>query len=181
MNAELRKTGFTLAVGALLGVTALPALADGNCLNVYSRAVFDNPDGTPDCSFGDQAFDFCFEAKMRGTLRGTWTAFGKADWFVDLAAPDFPVPEETLSNYNREFNVFSTRKGKLIGDSQYVFDIRIFDVGGGFVSPVIIEGGTGMFEGATGWIAAVLTDAALSRAILIGEVCGPLIRGARRR
>lgn len=175
MNIELRKLSATLA-GAVL-VAAVPAQADDNCMQIKGRAVFDNPAGEPNCSFEGESFDFCFEGRVRGTLQGTWAAFGKGDWFVDLPASDFPVPEETLSNYNREFNVFRTHWGTLIGDSQYVFDIRIFDVGGGFVSPVIIERGTGMFEGATGWIAAVFTDGALSRAELLGEVCGPHVRG----
>lgn len=177
MNIELRKIGVLLVGGALIAVAAPSAFADGNCLRIKSWAVFDNPLGEPDCGFEEEAFAFCLEGKVRGTLKGTWKAFGNADWFVDLTSPAFPVPEETLSNYNREFNVFSTRKGKLIGDSQYVFDIRIFDAGGGFVSPVMIERGTGMFEGATGWIAGVFTDSDLSRAILLGEVCGPRVRG----
>lgn len=173
MNMNLRSTGVALIGAALSAIAAPAAYADDNCMQIRGRAVFANPTGVPNCSFEGEAFDFCIEGRVRGTLRGSWTAYGKGDWFVDLPASEFPVPEDTLSNYNREFNVFSTRRGTLIGDSQYVFDIRIFDVDGGFVTPIIIDRGTGIFEGATGWIAGVLTDGALSRAVLLGEVCGP--------
>lgn len=166
----------TAVVAGVLACAALPAHADGGCMDIRSRVVFGDGIAGPSCSIEGESFDICLEGRVRGTLRGTWHAFTNFDWFVDLAAPQFPVPEETLSNYTREFNVFSTRRGSLIGDSQYVFDVRIFDVGGGFVVPVMIERGTGEFEGATGWIAAVFTDAGLSRGVLRGEVCGPGIR-----
>lgn len=180
MNIRPIPTSIALFGSVLLMFSAQTALADHNCKKVHGRADFSNPLGEPNCIVGNEAFDFCFSGQVRGSLRGSWTAYGFGDWFVPLNAPDFPVPDETLSNYNREFNVFTTRRGTLFGDSQYVFDTRIFDVGGGFVSPIIIEGGTGIYQGATGWIAGVFTDAEISTAKLVGEVCGPYIPAARR-
>lgn len=180
MNINLIRMSITLVCSACLASTAQLALADENCRKVVSQADFSNPEGEPDCVVGNEAFDFCFSGQVRGSLRGTWTAYGMGEYFVPLSPPDFPVPEETFSNYNREFNVFTTNKGTLFGDSQYVFDTRIFDVGGGFVSPIMIEGGTGIYTRATGWIAGVFTDGAISKARLIGEVCGPYIPAVKR-
>lgn len=176
MNSIRLKIGLLFLGGTLAAGAAPIAFAGDQCMDIRGRALFTAPPEA-DCTFEGERFDFCLEGTVRGKLKGTWRAFGQNDWFVDLPASEFPVPEETLSNYNREFNVFSTRDGLLVGDSQYVFDIRIFDNGGGFTTPIMIERGTGRFEGATGWIVGVFTDAALSRGVLLGKVCGPYILG----
>jgi hypothetical protein len=150
------------------------ASASEQCRQINAKADFPNPLGeTEGCTFGGQDFDLCITGNVRGTIKGEWVAYFLNEWFIIIEPPDFPVPEETLANYNREFQVFTTDKGEIYGDAQYVFDIRIFDVGGGFVDPIIVTGGTGWYEGATGWIAAVFTDGALSKAKLHGEICGP--------
>lgn len=62
----------------------------------------------------------------------------------------------------------------LVGEAQYVFELRHYDVGGAAV-PMIITGGTGIYEDAYGWIAWTLTDNNLESFSLNGRVCGPNI------
>jgi hypothetical protein len=176
----MKKTANTLISGLVAGAICLgfapSASASDQCKQILAKADFPNPLGeTEGCTVNGQDFDSCITGNLRGTIKGKWVAYFLDEWFIIIEPPEFPVPEETLANYNREFEVFTTNKGEIYGDAQYVFDIRIFDVDGGFVAPIIVTGGTGWYEGATGWIAAVVSDGALSKANLHGEICGPNI------
>lgn len=161
------------AAAAICSGTMVNADDDQHCQTVRQRSAV--VDAQFPCSI-DPSFSGCFVLSSKGIF-GTWLAFVQDAWFVPLDPPDFPVPPQAVSNYNREFNVYSNEHGSVHGDSQYVFDLRIFDVGGGFVSPAIIDGGTGIYEGATGFISSTFVDADLTRAIVIGRVCGPNIPG----
>jgi hypothetical protein len=162
--------------GAICLSFAQIASASEPCRQVEAKANFPNPLGeTERCEFDGQDFDLCIRGNVRGTIKGELVAYFLDEWFIIIEQPDFPVPEGTLANYNREFLVFTTSKGEIFGDAQYIFDIRIFDVDGGFVDPIIVTGGTGWYEGATGWIAMVSTNGELDKAKLLGEICGPNI------
>jgi hypothetical protein len=177
MNIKIRKLFLASSVGFLLPAVAAAHTNEMGCQNIHARAEIQN---TPvDCEYNGTTYDFCFSLKVRGTIKATWVAYGMGDYFVILDPAEFPVPPETESNYNREFNVFNTHRGSFHGDSQYVFDLRIFDVGGGFASPVIVEGGTGIYEDATGFVVAAFLDGDLSSAALVGRVCGPHMPGRR--
>lgn len=58
---------------------------------------------------------------------------------------------------------------------QTAFDLRVFESGGGAALPTIVTGGTGIYEGATGWIVSVLTDETLENITILGRICAPNI------
>lgn len=123
-------------------------------------------------------FSFCIVQEVRGGLTGTWVSNQQDGWGdQDLAAAGLPVPPDSpITWYIREFEVFSTKHGTVYGDSQLALDARIFDSGGGAAIPTVITGGTGIYEGATGWIVAVSTDELIEEFTILGEICGPKIR-----
>lgn len=122
-------------------------------------------------------FSGCLIQNVRGTLKGKWVSYQQEGWFdMDLRAAGLPVPPGSpLTLYGREFEVFSTKKGTVYGDSQTAFDVRIFESGGGAAIPTVVTGGTGIYEGATGWIVPVFTDGLLEKFTILGRICGPNI------
>jgi hypothetical protein len=127
------------------------------------------------CSYDGEFYPWCFERGLRGNLRGTWTSYGRGPdsapldngWFLivpDGLAGNTGWPLFTLWN----LAVIQTHKGEIIAQETTVVDIQSFfvDEYGTFSSTMRIIGGTGGYEGATGWLGAVTT---------IGE--GGAIRG----
>ena len=125
----------------------------------------------------DPEFWACYIQKVRGTLKGTWVSYQQEGWFdMDLGAAGLPVPPGSpVTWYGREFEVFSTKKGTVYGDMQTAFDVRVFESDGGGALPTIVTGGTGIYEGATGWIVPVYTDGTLEKFTIQGQICGPNI------
>ncbi len=119
----------------------------------------------------------CYITAVRGTLKGKWVSYQQEGWFdMDLREAGLPVPPDSpVTWYGREFEVFSTKKGTVYGDMQTAFDARVFDSDGGAALPTIVTGGTGIYEGATGWIVPVFTDGTIEKLILLGRICGPNI------
>ena len=119
----------------------------------------------------------CYVQKVRGTLKGKWVSYQQQGWFdMDLREAGLPVPPGSpVTWYGREFEVFSTKKGTVYGDMQTAFDVRVFDSDGGAALPTIVTGGTGIYEGATGWIVPVNTDGTLEKFTILGRICGPNI------
>ncbi len=178
-----------IAIVGFLAVSGA-ALADDACKKIRGFWTAH----AAECDVGTTGFDLCISGDLHGTIQGTWTSYLKEkttpwvpdpdDWLVDLFEVGLPEPVPFTSNYGREYEVFSSEKGSLVGDAQYIFDIRIFDVNALLPLLTIVTDGTGMYEGATGWILATV-EPSLEEASLRGEVCGPHIaRGSeteRRR
>lgn len=170
MKKSLLASGWgALLVAATTAATS--AYATDNCQRV--RGELTEEDVQFPCLVNAD-FDGCFLLDMDGTFR-TVHAFVQNDDFILNQDIGLPEPEGSNSNYWRELHVYENSRGTATGDVQYIFDLRIFDVNGGFVAPAIITQGTGIYEGATGWIASVFTDASLQKAIVRGRLCGPNI------
>jgi len=60
------------------------------------------------------------------------------------------------------------------GEAQYVFELLVYEVGGVAI-PMIVAGGTGMYEDASGWVTWTFTDSTLAKFSYDGRVCGPNI------
>ena len=168
--------GITAAILAgLFGVT-LAALADNGqgCQQIRSRALVDAA-GQESCEFDGYVFPFCIVGELRGNFRGSWVSYYDDGWIVDLSTTTLPEPVPFTSNYAREFEVLTSKKGTLFGDAQYIFDVRIFDVNAPFPLLIIITDGTDKYEGATGWLIATFSDTSFDRAKIRGKVCGPNI------
>ena len=151
---------------------ALEANGDDQCRNMNGQGdinEFQEP-----CEV-DTGYDFCFVNTMRGTINGSMIEYFQYDWLVVLEDLGVPTPPEaTESWYNREFAVLSSKQGMIWGEAQYVFELRVYDVGGVAI-PMIVTGGTGIYENASGWITWTLTDNSLSKFSYDGRVCGPNI------
>jgi len=61
------------------------------------------------------------------------------------------------------------------GAAQFVIDVRAFDSGVGVSLPIIVTGGTGIYEDAQGWITATVLDGAFENFSIQGQICGPNI------
>ena len=167
-----------VVIGAILLMLAgmQPAFSqdeDAQCKNIRGHAelvavqipCLENPE-----------FWGCFIQKVTGTLKGKWVAYQQEGWGnMELGAAGLPVPPGSpVTWYVREFEVFSTKKGTVYGDSQTAFDARVFEYGGAAL-PTIVTGGTGIYEGATGWIVPVFTDETIEKLTILGRICGPNI------
>jgi hypothetical protein len=152
------------------------AFADnGNdqCRNVNAHGIAQ--DYQESCEFDSTVYDFCLIKKMRGTINGTMFEYFQNDWLVLLEDLGLPTPPDAVESwYNREFAVFSSKQGMVWGEAQYVFDYRILEAGGASV-PVLVTGGTGIYEDAYGWITMIVPDAYFINLSFDGRVCGPNI------
>lgn len=151
------------------------AFADEKCQRIRGQAEFvgfEEP-----CHFDGTEYAFCIVAETRGTLKGTWVSYFQEDWTVlleELEGLPIPTPPGAFESlYNREFDVFTSRRGEIWGESQYVFDLRVVESGGGTAVPVIITGGSGKYEDAYGWITPIVTNADLTTFSMHGRVCRP--------
>jgi hypothetical protein len=155
-----------------------PAAFAGNggdqCRNINGNAYVQGVD--ENCEFNGDVYWFCISQKIRGTINGTWVSYIQEGWSVVLEAPDFPIPDDTaFVEYARELEVFSSKQGMVWGDAQFVLDFRAFENGGGVSLPVIVTGGTGIYEVAQGWKTAIALDEAFEKFSIQGRVCGPKI------
>jgi len=151
------------------------ANADGNnCRNINAKAVL--VDIEADCEFAGIEYSGCFITKIKGTINGSWISYVKDEWYVileDLGVDTPDLAEESW--YNREFEVFHSKQGTVWGNAQFILDWQSWTNDGGPSIPTMVEGGTGIYEGATGWINAIYLDAALENFKVQGRVCGPNI------
>ena len=148
---------------------ALAANGDDQCRNMNGHG--DYAFASESCEFDGTTYWVCFGYKTRGTINGYFVEHFQEDWyFADLGSLPAPYP----SFYVREFSVLYAKQGMIWGEAQYIFDWRNFYTGGVAV-PIMITGGTGMYEGAYGWITFTVTDASLEKLSYDGRVCGPNI------
>jgi len=164
-----------LSIICLLNAPVAFAGDDGDqCRNINGSAFVQ---GFPEtCEFNGDVYWFCISQRIRGSINGTWISYIQEDWGVPLEAPDFPIPDGTpFVEYARELEVFSSKQGMVWGDTQFVIDFRAFDVGGGVSLPIIVTGGTGIYEDAQGWITATALDKDLEKFSIQGRICGPNI------
>jgi hypothetical protein len=60
------------------------------------------------------------------------------------------------------------------GEAQFALDLRVLIMGGSAV-PVMVTGGTGIYEDAYGWIVLIAADGYLDNFSVDGRICGPNI------
>jgi len=150
------------------------AFAGDQCRHINGHAFLTGFQET--CEFDSIEYDACYITKIRGSINGSWVSYVQRDWGFALEDLGVPTPPDAgLSFYNREFEVFTSKQGTVWGDSQFVFDLRAVDSGGGTAIPTMVTGGTGIYEDAQGWITATGTDSDFSKFSVRGRVCGPNI------
>jgi hypothetical protein len=123
----------------------------------------------PECKLDDMTFYYCIERPTLGTLAGRYR-FYSAPW---LNGWDLRVPRKSLGGVrwwigvSYAISVFETQQGTLFTQETGVWH---YDAEVGLANHFNITGGTGHYDGATGWMAAAGTGYGMT---LVGELCTP--------
>lgn len=162
---------------ALVLCLAFPAtlVANGDiqCRQMNGRADYV---AQPDvCEFDGTSYATCYEYSTRGTINGSYLEYMQEGWDWVWLGDVLPAPN-FMSFYFREFSVLTSKQGQIWGDAQYVFNLQnvAIDMGGTAV-PIMVTGGSGMYEGAFGWVTFTSLDGAGATLTYDGRVCGPNI------
>ena len=126
-----------------------------------------------ECSYDGVDYLWCIDTPVTGNLRGTWHYLSSPeDNFWVLTVPDgaLGIPSWTIwTVWN--LSVFETHKGDIITQDNEIINLDVFDTYGALSGMAFVIGGTGNYEGATGWLGYVVTEA--DGGELRGEVCTP--------
>lgn len=114
-------------------------------------------DPAPEC----EGYDICQAVYLSGTPNGTMWTFLNWDGFIEWA-------DGTIINVS--VSVIETAHGELFLEDRAIFAP---DAPEGFALHSNVTGGTGRYEGATGWLAYYLEWAAGNEGIMRGEICVP--------
>lgn len=161
------KKQIVFAVSVLmLSLVATAAMAE-QCKAVHARLgemVFHDPG----CMLDGATYYWCAERPTLGTLNGTYR-FYSAPSFNGW---DLEVPAESMGTswwigVSYAISVFETSKGMLFTQEAQVWHGAELE---GWGSHFSITGGTGRYDGATGWIASAGSWDSMA---LVGEVCMP--------
>lgn len=126
-----------------------------------------------ECSYGGVDYVWCIDTPVTGNLRGTWHYLSSPeDNFWELTVPDgaLGIPGWTLQTV-WNLSVFETRKGDIITQDNEILNLDVFPAFGALSGMAFIIGGTGNYQGATGWLGYVITEA--DGGELRGEICTP--------
>jgi hypothetical protein len=126
-----------------------------------------------ECSYDGVDYIWCIDTPVTGNLRGTWHYLSSPEVnFFDLAVPDgvLGIPGWSLwVPWN--LSVFETHKGDIITQDNEILNLDVFDSYGALSGMAFVIGGTGDYEGATGWLGYVITEAEGGE--LRGLICTP--------
>lgn len=126
-----------------------------------------------ECSYDGEDYLWCIDTPVTGNLKGTWHFYSRPydNGFYDLQVPDvLGIPGWDLWVV-WELNVFETKKGDIIAQGNDLLNVDAYFDYGALSSMSYIIGGTGKYEGATGWLGAVATET--EGGVLRGKVCTP--------
>jgi hypothetical protein len=150
----------------------------------------------PPCEYQGVEYEFCIETPVKGTLNGVWRYYGPLgndgtsscqEWQPPLTTSAFdslvvelnachiagPQPGYSGMAAGWALDVFVTEEGELWAQDAYVFHYDTWFVGEEFVfsTTSYITGGTGKFEGVTGWLGFVGSE--VEGGIIFGKYCKP--------
>jgi hypothetical protein len=137
----------------------------------------------PPCELDGTLYDICIETPTRGTLNGVWHLYGVVNNWVDFpgpcidscgdAAPAPMPPGYAGIEAGWGLDVYETKGGEVWADDAWLFQWGAYFFQGKavFTSVSSITGGTGMYEGATGWIGFVGSE--VEGGVIKGEICTP--------
>jgi hypothetical protein len=156
----------------LLAVCLAPAVIEAtDCKKIIANAgVAVVPDA---CSYNGVDYFWCIDTPMTGNLKGTWHILANPEWNAwELTVPDgIPgIPSWDLwATWN--LSVFETKKGDIITQANEIAHLGVYFTYGAISGTALITAGTGVYEGATGWIGWVVTEA--NGGEIRGEICTP--------
>lgn len=163
----IRKTSviLALAAGLVLSLATSVTIADQNCKSVNAKVtkvypVLVDPAADPEgvCS----GYQLCQFIEIVGTINGEWKAFWNFDEEVYLAEFDALV-------FDTE-DIFKTKKGDIFAKDIGALN---FEAEESFTVHIAVTGGTGIYEGATGWMTGSIVFVFAEGGGLTGKICGP--------
>ena len=160
-EAMISNRGIFLASAALLvlSLASSAAISDQTCRNVQSNVtdlsvIFADPDGV--CN----GYELCQYSEIKGTLNGRWWSF----WNLD--DEEF-VADNTALVLDID-SVFETNHGDIYTEERGILNFFAPD---GYAAHIGVTGGTGRYEGATGWMTGTLIFIFEESGMLTGEIC----------
>ena len=120
------------------------------------------------CTLGGVTYVWCAERPVTGTLKGTYRFYSAPElngW--DLEVPPDAIGATWWIGVSYAIAVFETRRGKLFTQEAGVWHWGAVE---GWATHALITGGTGHYDGATGWVASAGSWDLMG---LVGEVCTP--------
>jgi len=153
----------------MLSLVAATAMAE-QCKPIHGQlgAVDVFLEDDPECKLDGMTFYWCMERPSLGTLAGRKRFIASPafnGW--DLDVPDADMGTTWVVSITYSFGVFETKKGMLFTEETGVWH------GGaavGWGSHSKITGGTGQYDGATGWMAGAGTMGWMT---VVGTLCTP--------
>ena len=154
----------------MLSLVAARAMAE-KCKPVHGKlgAVDVYLEEDPECKLDDVTYYYCIERPTLGTLVGRKRFYSGPE----INGWDLEVPDDSLGGaswwigVSYAISVFETRRGTLFTQETGVWH---WGADAGWSTHSNITGGTGHYDGATGWIAAAGTGYSM---VLVGELCTP--------
>jgi len=124
------------------------------------------------CSYDGEDYLWCLDTPVKGNLLGTWHFMSKPDWNAfELTVPDVLGIGSWDLWVVWALGVFETKKGDIITQETDTINLDAYFDYGALTAMTYIIGGTGKYEGATGWLGLVGTET--EGGVLRGEVCTP--------
>jgi len=122
----------------------------------------------PGCKLDEVTYHWCAERATKGTFKGTYRFYSAPEfngW--DLEVPFDDMGATWLIGVSHAISVLETKKGMLFTQEAQVWHAGEEE---GWGSHFSITGGTGRYEGATGWMASA---GSWDSMVLVGELCMP--------
>jgi len=149
-----------------LSLVAASAMAE-QCKPVHAR-LGEIVISDPGCMLDGVTYYWCAERLSFGTINGTYRFYSAPElngW--DLEVPDGAIGPTWWIGVSYAISVFETNGGTLFTQESEVWH---WDELEGWGAHYSIKGGTGHYDGATGWMAAA---GSYDSMVLVGEICTP--------
>ncbi|MEJ2086348.1 MAG: hypothetical protein P8Y44_11820 [Acidobacteriota bacterium] len=161
-------TSVLLATVLVAGI----ALAD-ECKPVNAR-LGQSVYSTESCMYMGIEFLYCAQTPVSGNLKGTWHYYGEEDnglfWPEDFSDPS---PYSSLLT-GWALGVIETKVGSITVQDNFLANLNnLTSDSFPFVTMLHITGGTGRYDGATGWMGVIADDVRDWRGYMHGEICTP--------
>ena len=126
-----------------------------------------------DCSYNGEDYFHCIDTPVTGNLKGTWRWYSNPEDpnFVELTVPDVLGIGSWDLWVVWSLSVIETHKGDIRSQGADLLNVDAYFTYGALSNTSYIIGGTGKYEGATGWLGVVATET--EGGVLRGEVCTP--------
>jgi len=144
----------------------------GDCKKIIANAVSTEYD-LDGCTYNGVYYIWCIDTSVTGNLKGTWHIFANPDfngWNLEVPDDIDGIPVWVLS-VTWNLSVFETKKGNIITQADEILNPDVYDAFQALSGLALITGGTGDYEGASGWIGWVVTET--DGGVLRGEFCTP--------